>query len=90
MGLNIKNSDVERLAAEVAGLTGESKTQAIRVALLERKSRLSRGAVVPDQKAGAARFLEREVWPLVPEQERGRRMSKRKREAILGYSREGV
>ena len=30
MALNIKNPDVERLAAEVADLTGESKTEAIR------------------------------------------------------------
>ena len=40
MALNIKNQEVERLAAEVSELTGESKTQAIRKALEERKSRL--------------------------------------------------
>ena len=41
MALNIKNADVERLATEVARLTGESKTEAIRRALEERR-RLSR------------------------------------------------
>ena len=41
MPLNIKNSEVERLAAEVARLTGESKTEAIRRALDERRRRLS-------------------------------------------------
>ena len=35
MALNIKNAEVERLAAEVARLTGESKTEAIRRALDE-------------------------------------------------------
>lgn len=35
MALNLRYSDVERLAAEVAGLTGESKTEAIRRALEE-------------------------------------------------------
>ena len=41
VALTIKNAEVERLAAEVAALTGESKTQAIRVALEERRRRLS-------------------------------------------------
>ncbi|HYD05907.1 MAG TPA: type II toxin-antitoxin system VapB family antitoxin, partial [Reyranella sp.] len=40
MALNIKNLAVERLAADVARLTGESKTEAIRRALEERKRRL--------------------------------------------------
>ena len=35
MPLNIKNAEVERLAAEVSRLTGESKTEAIRRALEE-------------------------------------------------------
>ena len=43
MALNIKNPQVERLAADVAALTGESKTKAIRKALEERKNRLSLG-----------------------------------------------
>ena len=33
MALNLKNDEVERLATEVARLTGESKTEAIRQAL---------------------------------------------------------
>ncbi len=35
MGLNIKDPETERLAAEIATLTGESKTGAIRTALRE-------------------------------------------------------
>ena len=45
MALNLKNADVERLAAEVSRLTGESKTEAIRKALEERRRRLK--AVAP-------------------------------------------
>ena len=33
MALNLKNEEVERLATEVARMTGESKTEAIRRAL---------------------------------------------------------
>ncbi len=40
MALNIKNAETERLAAEVAELAGESKTQAVTVALRERRDRL--------------------------------------------------
>ena len=37
MGLNIKNPEVEQLAAEIASMMRESKTEAIRRALLERQ-----------------------------------------------------
>ena len=40
MALNIKNPEVERLATEVANLARETKTEAIRRALEERKARL--------------------------------------------------
>ena len=40
MALNIKNVDVERLAGEVANLAHETKTQAIKRALVERRARL--------------------------------------------------
>jgi antitoxin VapB len=40
MALNIKNPEVVRLAAEVAAATGETRTQAVLVALQERLQRL--------------------------------------------------
>jgi antitoxin VapB len=89
MGLNIKNTEVERLAAEVAESTGESKTEAIRKALEERKARLA-SRVVPQPGERTRRFLEREVWPAVPPDVRGRVTGKRRREKILGYGPEGV
>jgi antitoxin VapB len=90
MALNIKSEEVVRLAAEVARLTGETKTEAIRKALEERKRRL---AYRVSERAGAdgiRRFLEREIWPLVPENVRGSQLSKREREKILGYGKGGV
>jgi antitoxin VapB len=36
MALNIRNQDVERLAHDLAALTGESKTQAVMKALQDR------------------------------------------------------
>ena len=43
MALNIRNSETERLAAELARRTGETKTEAVTRALRERLARLRRG-----------------------------------------------
>jgi antitoxin VapB len=40
MALNLKNTEVELLAAEVASMAGESKTEAIRQSLQDRKAKL--------------------------------------------------
>lgn len=90
VGLNIKNKAVERLVEEVVRVTGETKTEAIRKALEDRKARL---AIAPDagsRKARLQRFLETEVWPRVPESEMGRRLTKGEEEEILGYGKDGV
>jgi antitoxin VapB len=42
MALNIRNPETERLAAAVAKLTGETKTEAVTKALRDRLSRLRR------------------------------------------------
>ena len=89
MPLNIKDREAERLAAEVAAMTGESKTRAIRVALEERKQRLALRIVRRDRGQALRRFLAQEVWPMVPAEALGH-ITKREREAILGYSPEGV
>lgn len=90
MALNIKNPEVESLAAELAGVTGESKTEAIRQALIERRARLR--FRVSDSARGARirRFLEREVWSRVPDHQLGAAPGKKERERILGYGQEGV
>jgi antitoxin VapB len=84
MALNIKSEQVERLAAEVAQLTGETKTEAIRRALEERKQRLSFQVVPRDRKAELLRFLQDEVWPRLPPGARSSPLTKAQREALLG------
>ncbi|TAM59778.1 protein transcription factor [bacterium] len=89
MALNLKNAEVERLAEEVAKLAGESKTEAVRKALLERKARLA----VPVEATRARQrraFLEREVWPLIPDRLRGKHLTRKEEDAILGLGPDGV
>ena len=91
MGLNIKNHEVERLAAEVAQLAGETKTEAIRKALMQRKLRLEEEQPVKFSRGDRLfRFLQTEVWPLIPPEERGKPMTRQEREEILGYGPDGV
>jgi antitoxin VapB len=89
MPLNIKNAAVERLAAEVARLTGESKTEAIRRALDERRRRL-KGTSADERRARVLRFLDKKVWPTLPAGERGRRLTRAEEDDILGYGPAGV
>jgi len=89
MALNLKNAEVERLAAEVARLTGESKTEAIRRALDERRQRL-KGTSAERRRARVLRFLEKKVWPALPRVERGRRLTRAEEDDILGYGPTGV
>lgn len=89
MALNIKNAEVERLAAEVAELTRESKTEAIRKALAERVSRLKLhpGGAGRDRRIDAILKRFRTQFP-------GggfdRSMTKAESEEILGFGPEGV
>jgi antitoxin VapB len=89
MALNLKNAEVERLAADVARLTGESKTEAIRKALEERRNRL-RSASPDDRRARVLRFLKKKVWPALPERELGRRLTRAEEDDVLGYGPGGV
>jgi len=90
MALNIKNPEVERLVEEVAAMTGESKTEAVRRALDERRVRLSYRIDSESRATRLTRFLESEVWPTVPDAERGRCLTKVAEENLLGYGPDGV
>ncbi|MBW7927422.1 MAG: type II toxin-antitoxin system VapB family antitoxin [Fimbriimonadaceae bacterium] len=89
MGLNIKNPEVERLIAEVAARTGETKTEAVRQAMLQRLDSLdathdqSTRGVLLDQALS-------ELRALLPPELIGRGVSKEEREEILGYGPDGV
>ena len=89
MALNIKNPRVERLAAEVAQIARETKTGAIRRALEERKVRLAFNAGPQARLRQLKDYLQKEVWPHIPSAVRGKKMTKREREAILGIGRRG-
>ena len=86
MGLNIKDAETERLAAEVALLAHETKTRAVRVSLSERKARLLRVPARRSERLTA--FLTDEVWPQVPASVRS--PDKAEREDILGYGPDGL
>jgi len=90
MAMSIKDRDAERLAAEIAAITGESKTRAVRVSLQERRDRLSLHFAGGDRGSDLLRFLREEIWPSIPPRLRGRGISRRERERILGYGPKGV
>ena len=81
MGLNIKNAEVERLATEVARMAGESKTEAIRKALAERKQ-LLQAEGKGDRVDETMRWLREEVWPNLPPEVRGKRIPKAEWDAL--------
>lgn len=88
MALNIKNTEVERLAAELARLSHTSKTEAIRQALVERRERLS--ALSPDvnREELLRRYMELRIWPGIPASA-SRRWTKDEEESALGYGEYG-
>ncbi len=90
MGLNIKNAEVEQLASDVASLAHETKTEAIRRALLERHARLKAKSGRPLAKKNLIRYLEQNVWPQTPTSEMGRKLSREEEDKILGFGPDGV
>jgi antitoxin VapB len=90
VALNIKDPEAEQLAREVAAMTGESKTGAIRTALRERKERLALQTAGADREQSLRALLENEIWPSLPLGAAGRAPSPDEQDDILGYGPEGV
>ena len=86
----MNSPDIEKLASEVAHLAGETPAEAVRRALEERRSRLVRRPRAGDRAERLRRFLEAEVWPLVPAEERGRRLSREEEDVLLGFGEDGT
>lgn len=92
MALNIKDKETEQLAAEVAEMTGTTKTGAVRQALRERRDRLrlGSGGSRAQGRLSMQEWLETEIWPQIPEELRGKPpMTKEEVEEILGIGPEG-
>lgn len=86
MALNIKDPETERLVAEVAALTGESKTRTVREAVAEKKRRLE----ARRKRKDLLTFLEEEIWPHIPPEELGKpSLTRPEVEEILGLGPEG-
>lgn len=85
--MDIKDTETEKLAADVAEMTGKTKEDAVREALREKKERLEMQAGRKERpKRDLREFFEKEIWPLIPEGERGQPpMSKKEVEDLLGY-----
>ena len=82
MALNIRNEEAERLAAALAKLTGETKTEAVRKALKDRLVRVRReraGRRLADELDEIARHCAR--LPVA---------DARTAEEILGYDENGL
>jgi antitoxin VapB len=82
MALNIKDPATDALARELAGQTGESITEAIRVAMAERLTRLRRRASVSARSADLQRFIERGRQRVT--------LDDRSVDEILGYDEDGL
>ena len=82
MALNIKDPATNALARELAAKTGESLTEAIRVAMNERLTRLRRRDSVGTRVAGLQRYIDRGRQRVI--------LDDRSAEEILGYDADGL
>lgn len=91
MALNIKDTETEKLAAEIAEMTGDTKTGAVREALREKKRRLElRSGSKEQRRKNMHEWMEREIWSQIPDELLDREpMSKAEVEEILGFGPEG-
>ena len=94
MALSIENQETEKLAAEIAELTGESEEEAVRRSLQERRDRLDpepprKRRPRPRTKEELLHFMETEIWPMIPNRG-GPTITKEEKEEIRGYGPAGV
>lgn len=94
MALSFKDKETEKLAAEIATLTGESEEEAVRQSLRERGERLGLSArrgrrPRPRNLDEMLHYMETEIWPFIPNRG-GPPITKEEKEEILGYGPNGV
>ncbi|MBI2684743.1 MAG: type II toxin-antitoxin system VapB family antitoxin [Acidobacteria bacterium] len=88
MALNLKSHEVEQLATDMARLAGTSKTEAVRLALLQMKDRLQFGSR-EGRNSRAMRFLEDRVWLSLPAGA-SRTLTREEEDEILDYGPDGA
>lgn len=87
MALNIRNPEASRLAAEVAALAGENKTEAVILALRERLQRLrQRQNTTPEARSRLVDQLDRIALRCASRPIQDQRSS----DEILGYDNSGL
>lgn len=82
MALNIRNPEAERLAADLARRTGESKTDAVITALKERLARVRRQRL--------KRSLRDDLQEIVSQFDRLPLLDRRTPDEIIGYDEGGL
>jgi antitoxin VapB len=84
MALSIRDLETDRLARQLAALTGETMTQAIRIALKERlrRERSRREQDLEERRQAVMEVLER-IWALPV-------VDKRSADEIIGYDEHGL
>jgi antitoxin VapB len=85
VAIYIKNPAVTRLADELASLTGDSKTEAIRKALEEKMIRLSSSSARRARRADLVRILGREVCTLARADGKERILTPAEVQELLAY-----
>lgn len=78
---SIKSDRVADLIDLISARTGESKVEAVTVALERRLKELEGGG----RAKRTTDWLENSVWPALPEESRGRAPSKEEQEELLGF-----
>ncbi len=84
VALNIRNPEADRLAGEVAALSGETKTEAVIQALQERLSRLR------SRETESTRQLRGRLDAIALQNAQLPRLDRRSAEEILGYDEHGL
>jgi antitoxin VapB len=90
MDFNIEDTETEKLAAEVAEITGRTQEVAVREALREKRERLKVRSSRKERPRSMQEWLEKEVRPRMPKGEQGKPLTKEEVEDILGFGPEGV
>lgn len=87
MAMNIKDPEAERLVTELAVLTSQTKTGAVRQAVRAELARVRRAS--DPTRRDLQRLLENEVWPSIPAGA-STPLAKAEQEALLGIGPDGT